>query len=167
MQTARVITFPESSPATGAVAPSPDLGWKLLGWVGLILAVVGAQDLLLALVPPQVGNPEWEFGTVTAALNGLPVLTMGLALLVGWAAAHGRIWPLRVLSVTLWLLAVLILAGFTLYALTIPIALQSAPDPIIALGLKKAIAKTSVQAVLYPLAFLAMGIAAFRHTQRA
>lgn len=167
MQTARVLTLHDPQAAASPPAPSVDFGWSLLGWVGLVLAVVGAQDLLLALIPFRVGDPQWEFGTVTAALNGMPVLTMGLALMVGAAASGGSRWALRVLGVALWALAGLILVGFTIYALTIPLAIGSVSDPAIALGLKKAIVKTAVQAVLYPLAFTAMGIAAFRRTQRA
>lgn len=163
-QTARVLDYRRRSenpvPATGPAT----FGWSMLGWVGLVLIVIGGQDLLLALIPLKVGNPEWEFGTVTAALNGMPVLSMGLALVLGWAAVSGRKWLLRTVAVVLLLLAAVVLVAFTLYALTVPMALKSVTQPDIELGLQKAIAKTAVQAVLYPLVFVAMGIAAFRYS---
>ncbi|HET7111798.1 MAG TPA: hypothetical protein VFI41_13080, partial [Gemmatimonadales bacterium] len=49
--------------------PAPDFGWKLLGWVGGVLLIVGLIDLGLAFYPPMFGNPNWEFGTVSSQLN--------------------------------------------------------------------------------------------------
>lgn len=167
MRPARVVELVSREERLERRAASPDFGWAMLGWTGAVLAVVGAQDLLLSLLPLGIGNPEWEFGTVTAVLNGMPVLTMGLALLLASAAVRGLTLRVRVLAGALFVLAALILVGFTLYALTIPVALGSVADPGILLGLKKAIAKTAVQAVVYPLAFTALGVAAVRQTQRS
>jgi hypothetical protein len=57
---------------------SADFGWYLLGWIGLAFALVGGFDLALIWIPLGFGNPEWEFGTVSATLDGLPVTTLGL-----------------------------------------------------------------------------------------
>jgi hypothetical protein len=63
--------------------------------------------------------------------------------------------------------AVVILLAAILYATNVPIALQSMTDPLIALGLKKAIAKTTLQAFLYPVAFSWIAVKAWRHSARS
>jgi hypothetical protein len=136
----------------------------VMAWVGLALVVVTATDFTLALVPLNVGDPEWEFGTVTAILNGMPAMAMGLAMLVASAAARGNRWQMRTLAVVLFVVSALMLAGVTLYALTVPIALRMTTHPVAEFGLKKAILRTVVQAVIYPLTFTAMGIAAIRYS---
>ena len=165
MRPAGVVEVPFRSDASRTAA-SPDLGWKVMGWGGLALVLVAAADFLLALVPLNVGDPQWEFGTVTVILNGMPAMAMGLALLVGSAAARGSRWQSRTLAVILFLTSAVILASITLYALTVPIALKSTTNAVVLFGLKKAIARTVVQAVIYPLAFTAMGIAAIRYSAR-
>src|SRR5207245_6313338 len=62
--------------ARSPLAPAPDFGWLLLGWIGLAFALIGGGDVLLTWVPMHFGSPEWEFGTITSSLDGMPVLTM-------------------------------------------------------------------------------------------
>ena len=50
----------------------PPVAWDLLGWLGFALFVVGGADFLLTWFPERFGNPEWEFGTITASLNAMP-----------------------------------------------------------------------------------------------
>lgn len=146
------------------LAGSPDFGWYLIGWIGAVFTAVGALDLLLTWYPPRFGNAEWEFGTVSASLDGLPVLTLGLALSLGAGAARGQRWLLRTVAVVLVLLAVLIGIGAVLYATNIPIALQSVTDPTIRTGLKKAITKAAGQSVIYPVAFVWLAFVAWRRS---
>ncbi len=138
-----------------------------MGWVGIVFALVGGFDLLLTWYPLDFGNRDWEFGTVTAMLDGLPVTTLGLALLLGAAVARGRRWLVRTMAVVFVALAVVIVLAAMLYATDVPIALQSMTDPLIALGLKKAIAKTTVQALLYPVAFVWIAVKAWRHSAKS
>ena len=142
---------------------APDFGWYLLGWIGLVFAGVGGVDLLLTWYPMQFGNSEWEFGTVSAALDGLPVLTLGIALLMGSGAARGERWLIRTMAMVYVLLAVFILIAAVLYVTNVPIALKAVTQPVIRTGLKKAIAKAAGQSVLYPLAFLWIARKAWRH----
>lgn len=146
------------------LAQEPDFGWYLLGWIGLAFTIVGGADLLLTWYPMNFGSPEWEFGTVTAALDGLPVPTLGLAMLLGVGAARGQRWLMRTLAIVFALLAIVIVTAAILYATNIPIALQSVPDAVVRTGLKKAIAKSTVQSVVYPAVFLWMAYKAWRHS---
>jgi hypothetical protein len=59
--------------------------------------------------------------------------------------------------------ALVILLAAVLYATLVPMAIQSMTDPVILLGLKKAIAKTTVQAVVYPVVFVWIAVKAWRH----
>lgn len=153
----------QEAPARPRLSPAPEFGWYLLGWIGLVFAAVGGVDLLLTWYPMNFGNPEWEFGTVSAALDGLPVLTMGLALLLGSGATRGERWLVRTMALVFAVLAVVILMAAVLYVTNVPIALKAVTQPVIRTGLKKAIAKAAGQSVLYPLAYLWIARKAWRH----
>jgi hypothetical protein len=146
------------------LSTAPDFGWSLLGLLGVVFFAVGGVDLVLTWYPPNFGNAEWEFGTVSASLDGLPVLTLGLGLLLGAGAARGQRWLMRSVAVVFVLLALLILVWALMYATNIPIALQAVTQPAVRTGLKKAMAKTACQSVLYPAAFALLAIRAWRHS---
>jgi hypothetical protein len=143
-------------------ASGPMASWQLIAILGAAFAVLGAVDLGLAWYPLNFGTPQWEFGTVTQTLDGLPVFTLGLALSLAAAVAQGKRLLTRLISVWLLVLAVVIVFMAVLYATDLPIALRAVPDPAIRQGLMKAIMKTSAQAVVYPAAFVWMGIKGWR-----
>lgn len=147
--------------------PAPDKGWYLLGGIGLVFAVVSLADLALAWYPLRMGDGEWEFGTVTTVLNGMPLLTMGLGLAFGAAVARGKMATLRMIAVVFGLLAVVLLGCLAMYAGNISTALAAVPDPEIHLGLQKAIVKTVAQGVLYPLAFGWIAFRGWKHASAA
>jgi len=129
--------------------PAPVLGWYLLGWAGWVFLLAGLVDIGLAWVPLHLGNPEWEFGTITQSLQALPLPFMGCALIMAAGIARGRIWWARVGVIILALLALWVLISGVLYALNVPLALRSVKQPEIAFGLKKAIFRTALQVGLY------------------
>jgi hypothetical protein len=134
------------------------VGWDLLGLLGFGLFVVGGTDFLLSWFPARFGNPEWEFGTITAALNGMPVPLMGLTLLlVAVLESESAVWA-RILSVLLLVWAVALVGLAVIYGLTIPLAAKGFEVPNIGLGLKRAIGKSLVQLVVYPAIMAWMGI---------
>jgi hypothetical protein len=157
------VLLPKDDKERAPLEQAPDFGWYLLGWIGLVFALVGGFDLALIWYPMGFGNPDWEFGTVSATLDGLPVVTLGMALLLGVGAARGQRWLVRVMAVVFVAAAVAIVLAAILYATNVPLAIQSMTDPVIALGLKKAIAKTTVQAVLYPVGFVWIAVITWRH----
>ncbi len=163
--TARVL-IRDSVPESDARTAPTRLGgaWGLLVPTGLVFALVGAADLALVWYPMGFGSAEWEFGSVTSMLNGLPVLVMGLAFLGMAAVASGRRWAGRGIATVLFLLAVTVVLMAALYATTVPIALKAAPNPMVALGLKKAIAKTTIQAAVYPVLLLWLAISTWRRS---
>src|SRR3989442_14334701 len=76
--------------ARSPLAPAPDFGWLLLGGMGLAFALIGGLGGLLSWVPMHFGSAEWEVGTITSRLDGLPGLPMGLFLVLGAGAARGK-----------------------------------------------------------------------------
>lgn len=145
--------------------PAPDYGWYLLGWLGLAFVVVGLTDLALAWYPVMIGNPEWEFGTVSRTFDSLPITALGLGLLLGAGVARGVRWWTRIVAVLYVLLALLVIGGLVLYATNLPLALRSVVDPLARSGLKRAIAKALVQGVMYGSVFMILGVGALRHSR--
>ena len=160
----RVLVRPEK-PGFGSLTPAPEFAWLLLGWVGLTFSAVGGFDVLLAWYPPLFGNAEWEFGTVTASLNGLPLFTMGMALLLGAAVARGSRWAVRLVAGVFVVVALAVILAVLLWATNVPLALHSVTDPVVKTGLKKAIVKTGAQAIAYPVGFAWVGIKAWRYSR--
>lgn len=132
--------------------PGPE--WRVLLTIGLLFVVVGGFDVALVWYPARFGVPEFEFASVAASLNSLPVVTMGVALLV---VASSRLE----LRKTAWLvllviiaLGLLVLVGGVLFGLTVPLALQAEVEPVVLTGLKKQIVKGVVQLVAYGITYL-------------
>lgn len=154
---------------TSADQPAPPqrmsgpVAWWLLGNMGGALLIVGGVDLLLTWYPLSLGNPEWEFATVSATMNGIPVPAMGMVLLLAWAVTAKTRWAVRLLAALSGLVGVALLGAALLYATDVPLAWRAITDPVMQQGLTRAIAKTAVQSLVYPPVFLWMAIRAWRH----
>jgi len=147
-----------------AAVPYRIIGFQLLGVVGAGFALVGGIDLLVAWVPQAFGQPEWEFGTITQTLDGIPVCAIGLAMLLTGALAEDNRRLARTVAGIFMLIALAIVAMAVLYVTVLPLALRAVPDPTIRQGLMKAMVKTITQAVVYPTVFTWVGIKAWRST---
>jgi len=158
----RVLVSEEGKNAPRPIAPDTTTAWKWIGWFGLVLAIVGLWDFALTWYPMNWGSLEWEFATVAASYSGLPLPTMGLAALTASAIARGVQWQVILLSVGLLAFAIALLLGFLLFLTTVPIALQSV-EGFALLGMKKAVAKTTMLAVMFPSSYLVAGIVGLRH----
>jgi hypothetical protein len=138
----------------------------VLGWFGALLAFVGFADVLLVWYPLGLGNPGWEFGAVDQTFSALPLLSMGLAGMLAAAVASGSRWRVRMLATAMILLGVTLLSAYlALYLLNVPIALQMVP-PEVAIGVKKAVVKTSIMAAAFPGAYLVAAFVALRLTSK-
>lgn len=135
----------------------PVEAWAILGWIGFAFLVVGGSDFALTWYPMSFGNREWEFGTVTASFNGLPILVLGLGLLYAASLQYGRRWWAAVSLIVSAVLMLWVVGGAIIWATNVPLALQSVPAEVMT-GIKKALVKTTIQSLSYPviLGFLAM-----------
>ena len=141
---------------------SPDEGWKWIGWLGLLLTVVGLGDFLLAWYPLRFGAPEWEFGTVASTFAGLPLVSLGFAGMLASGVARGKALLVRVMAWGLFVFAALILVVYVVFLLDVPIALR-AVQGVAALGIKKAVVKTTMLGVVFSAGYLAAAVAALRY----
>lgn len=145
-------------------APSPSVGWELMGWVGLAFFVIGALDLAMGWIPLRFGNPEWEFGTVSRTFDNLPITVLGLTMLLASAAARGTNWALRAAGLLAVLLAAFLLVGLVVYALDVPVAFRAVGEAPARAGLKRAVLKALVQGMLYPVVLATIGLKGIRQT---
>lgn len=164
MAVSNVVTTLPRLAKKSAIVPSGSRSAGLLGLAGAALALAAFFDLALAWYPIGIGNPEWEFGTVSATLNSLPLTTVGLVLALVSALENGYVIRTRVLSSLFLTLALLVLASAVLYALDVPLALRAVQDPLARMGLTKAIIKAFGLVVVYLVGFTWIAIASWRRT---
>jgi hypothetical protein len=139
---------------TAPMSIRTDAAWTVLGITGVAFAFLGAVDQSLVWYPPAFGSPEWEFGSVTAAFNALPVPVLGVMMAMVAGLGRRQRWLVRTASIILVCVAVAVLVAGLLYALTVPVALSRINNDVVRTGLLKAIAKTVLQTGVYPLLFL-------------
>ncbi len=151
---AQRVMVPEMVRSAAGPYSAPLGAWTLLGLVGWVFLLVGGMDVGLVWYPAAFGNPAWEFGSVTAALNGLPLPLMGLALILAGASARGNAAAVKVAIGAAALALIAVLGAGVLYGLTAPIAVRSVSEPLASSGLGKAILRSAVQLVAYPVALV-------------
>lgn len=142
-------------------AVAPRRLWTLAGGIGFLFVAMAGTDNLLTWFPTDFGNREWLFGTVSASFNGFLSITFGLALIQLWLTASERVGALRALGAVYVVLALVMVGVAALYWSTVSIALAAVGDGPVQTGLMKAIIKTSVQSIGYPLAFLLLARTAY------
>lgn len=161
----RILVREDEQGKRSYLTPAPDFGWQLISILGGTYALLGLLDIALTWYPFAFGNPDWEFGTVASTLDGLPVPTLGVALLLGAAVARGSKRAVRIWSTVLIVMAVTVLAIGVVYLLNVPLAFKTVQEPMIRTGLKKAVSKAVGQMLLYPVAFGIMAVMGLKHSR--
>lgn len=145
------VIIPQDSGRLAAVArPSrtqlaaPQLnGWAILGWLGLAYLIMSVIDLALGWYPIRFGQPEWEFGTISATIAGLAIPTLSLYLMLASAFARERTNLIKGIAVAMIVIAVFLGILFILYLTAVPLALRAVSgNPITHLGIEKSIIKS-------------------------
>jgi hypothetical protein len=70
----------------------------------------------------------------------------------------------RVGATTLIILALLIVVAAVLFLTNVPMAMKAQVEPILKVGIKKAISKTLIQSAAYPVVLLYVAVKAWRHS---
>lgn len=129
------------------IPSEPAFAWTVVAITGLAIAIVGWTDLVLLWYPLHFGNTQWEFGTISAHLDGMPLGTIGFALLAAGAIGRKSRRLARVLALAATLVVVGLLAMSLFYLLDVPLALRTAPDARILLV--KAMVKAGAFSITY------------------
>jgi hypothetical protein len=133
---------------------SMEAPWRVIGWFGFILTLIGVGQLVLYIYPSMgFGSPEWEYGASAQLLGALPLPTIGLVALFVAASGSGSKKGLTALAFALGLLAIAVFATLVLFWSVVPIALRATPaamrDPVI-----QTIARTTLSGFGFGLLYL-------------
>jgi uncharacterized protein (DUF486 family) len=162
-----IITEPQGG-SKRPVEPVQDfkLGWSLLWVMGWLFTVVGLLNTALIWVPLHFGSPEYEFTSVAASLDGLPLALMGMTLALAASRASGRTRSATTLVVLLLVVTLLVIAGGVLYWLNVPLALNALKNqPVPRMGIVKSMVKVTAQVVFYSAAMLTFARMATRRSR--
>jgi hypothetical protein len=131
-------------------------GWRVLGWLGLAFFIMSLIDLALGWYPMRFGAPEWEFGTISATISGLAIPTLSLYLFFGSAIAREQTAVIRAVAIVMIVFALVLAALAVLYLTSVPLALRAVSNnPIIHLGMQKAIVKSVMLFAGYEVLYIA------------
>jgi hypothetical protein len=145
---------------------APRTAWRLLGWFGLLLAVVGFMDVALQWYPTSFKSAEWEFGTVTGSFATLPLLSIGLMSMLASYLARAERGGVVAMAIVFSVLLVLIVGAFLLFLSDVPLALRASAQTPAVLTMKKSIIRTSVMAIGFGTAYLVAVVVSFRYLFR-
>jgi hypothetical protein len=146
--------------------PREALLWRMFAALGLAFLIIGLINAGTLWFPLDLGEPEWELGTSSTFFDTFPILGLGIGFLAASSVALGRKWSARSVAATCILVAVFMWLVLALYATVLPMVLRVVNNPIALTPIKKAAAKTGVQALIYPFALLWLAGAAWRATLR-
>jgi hypothetical protein len=144
---------------------APRKAWRLVGWLGMMLAVVGFADVALQWYPLAFQSPEWEFGTVSVSFASLPLLSIGSMALLASFLARGSKHGVIAMAFFLSLLTIGVVLGFLIFLTDVPLALRAATGPSL-LVLKKSIARTVIMGVSFGTGYLIAAVTSFRYLMR-
>lgn len=152
-----------TKPASNQVSWGQIDAWRIIGWLGLAYLIMSLIDLALGWYPTSFGSPEWEFGTISATMAGLAIPTLSLYLILGSALARDSRSVARAVGIAMIVTAVSVAILCVIYLTSVPIALSAVADnPIVYLGLEKAVAKSLVLFAGYETLYVVGAVTALR-----
>jgi hypothetical protein len=137
---------------------------KALGWFGVILALAALSDFVLAFYPLGFGSAEWELATISSVIQGLPLISIGLAAIWVSGGLSGQRRLLIAVGVLLLASAVSVFGLLIVFLTNVPIALQATRD-VARLGIEKLAAKTVVLALVFGVSYIVAGVLALKQAR--
>ena len=141
--------------------PDEQAAWAMVFLVGASLVAIGATDVAMLFYPARFASLDWEFGTISAFVDGLPVMTIGFSAMIVASAARGwRRWR-GVLAALALLMAIATLVMLMIFVLDAPAAFR-AINPAMRQSLTKAVVKTGFMGFVYVCLYAALGVWTWR-----
>jgi len=135
--------------------------WKMGFLSGLAIAAVGTLDSALLLYPPNFASLDWEFGTISALIESMPLATLGFgAMAVAATAAGFRKWSWLV-AITGLLVSLFVLAMLVIYTLDLPAAFR-ALQPAMKSPVRLTVFKTMLMGGTYVVLYATLGVWTWR-----
>lgn len=148
----RIVVPPESGERRPVPRADPEPALGAMGLVAVALAIAALIDFGALWWPVRLGNLDWEFATIAATADSLPLLSLTLGLLLALAIRRGaRVW-VGVLGVVFAVLAVAAVGMAVMHGLNAPIALRAVAlesRPIITKAAAKSVALLGLYTTLY------------------
>ena len=128
--------------------PDLPLAWVFVLVVGGGLALVGVIDVGLLFTHARWASLDWEFGTVSAMIDGMPLITIGCGAMAAATVARGWHVGRKLLAPVFVLITLGVLASLVVFLLDVPPALK-AMDPLMRPLVMKVILKTGTMGATY------------------
>ncbi len=144
---------------------APKTAWRLFGWFGLLLVVVGVANVVSPWYPSSFDSGLWQFNAAAATIGALPILTAGAMAILASVLARAEREGVIAMGVVFAALLVSLVAVLVLFAVRVPIALsiESVTGAAVA---RKTIVLTVILAGCYGAAYVAAGMTAFKFVFR-
>jgi hypothetical protein len=165
MSAPRVVIQADRKALSPIAVTAPLTAWRWLGWLGLVLAIVGGVDIALRWYPLAFRSTEWEFGTISITFASLPLFSIGLVALLASFLARAVRSGVVVMSVVFVLLALFVAVMFVIFLLDVPLAIRMVRG-VVGLELKKTIARTIIMGAASGVMYVAAAVVSFRYLLR-
>jgi hypothetical protein len=135
--------------------------WKYLFAAGLAVVAVDVVDLGLLFAKPTWSSLDWEFGTLGAVVQGMPLLTLGLSLMCAATVANGWVTARKAMSILMFLATLIVLVMAAMFVLDAFAVLKVLPANLKPAARELAV-KTSLSLFVYFVLYLALGVWTWR-----
>ena len=137
---------------------------RAVGWFGVVLALAALGDFVLAFYPLGFGSAEWELATISSVIQGLPLISIGLAAIWMSGGVSGQRGLLLAVGVLLLASAAAVFALLIVFLTNVPVALRATQD-VARLGIVKLVAKTVMLALLFGVSYIVGGVLALKQAR--
>lgn len=134
--------------------------------VGAALVLFPLSDIVSRMIPSNFGTLQWRFAALGLSMSSLSVLIIGVTLLGVVAAIRGNRGLLRTLSIFSWVIAAALVGSLVLFSLD-TLQMRGSVQPAAKPQLAKMALSAAVAGTLHLIAFVGLGIAAWRATRRS
>ena len=165
MSAPRVVIQADRKALNPITITAPLTAWRWLGWLGLVLAIVGGVDIALRWYPLAFRSTEWEFGTISITFASLPLFSIGLVALLASFLARGVRSGVMAMSAVFVLLALFVAVTLVIFLLDVPLAIQMVRGAV-GLELKKTIVRAVVMGATFDVMYVAAAVVSFRYLLR-